>query len=180
MPPHLVTIDTKGPAGYVLAGPSDKGGIMYIYLNTQTLTGRATHHVKAGKKITLVYRDPAAGRIEAPGFVRLDPEACLYHAHRLQTAGHDRLCHYVQMVTGQPLDWYGTAWRGSNRGAYDQAHLFGRLDLTLKLFEISKAARKNLRLFWVLPESGLHPRWQLGLADAAIKIREEFDNATEE
>lgn len=135
-----------------------------------------THLCKEGKAATLLYKSPGVGRIEAPGFIRLDPEACIYHAHRLQSEGHERLDHYVKMITGRGLADFGDSWKDADRGCYEQSHLFGRLDITLKLFEVAAKAKKKISLFWVMPEAGLHPAWCCGLGDAIVRMGEEYDD----
>ena len=138
-------------------------------------TGKAKEdHLKIdpAAPFNMVYHPPGdVDRIDAPGFIRLDPESCIYHAHRVKVV-HPRLSHYVELITGESLSHWGSSWQGP-AGSYDRSHLFGRLDMSLKLLQVARERNLVCRLFWVMPEAGLHPCWQTGLGDAMVRMQQE-------
>lgn len=121
-------------------------------------------------KIALVYKDPARpAQVRAKGFVVLSVSACLYHGERVQKL-HQRTPHHVMTCIGSKSTWdvIGQLWESEDR-PYDLLHLVGRVDLTLKLLDSGVT-----KIQWEHPEAGLHPEWQLGIADMLIKLSEAY------
>jgi len=114
------------------------------------------------KPLTLVFSDGSLPKITVPGKVSLDIGATTYHADRM-TKPHARLDEMLVMVTGAPLAEHGDK-RGWGLGL---RHVVGLLDLTLKLLD------QNIGIHWAYPESALHPKWQLGLADVLLALKGE-------
>ena len=126
-------------------------------------------------KIALVYKDPAhPARVKAKGFVNLTVSACVFHGEKVQKL-HQRTPHYVMTCIGPKSSWdvIEQLWESEDR-PYDLIHLVGRVDLTLKLLESGIT-----KIQWEHPEAGLHPEWQLGIADMLIKLSEAYGKGVE-
>ena len=126
-------------------------------------------------KINLIYKDPSHPEpVQAKGFVNLTVNACVFHGEKVQKL-HQRTPHYVMTCIGPKSSWDAISqiWESENR-PHDLIHLVGRVDLTLKLLDggITK-------IQWEHPEAGLHPEWQLGLADLLIKLSEAYRKEAE-
>ena len=133
------------------------------------------------RPINLIFKDPSHPvPVEAPKFLTIRPEHCIYHAERV-TNFHHRTPELVELVVqdeeGRP-EWSCLESQltirtgGGNREAcpFEIRHLIGRIDMTLKFLDL------GIRKFhWVHPEAGLHPRWALGLADLLITLKTESE-----
>lgn len=134
------------------------------------------------RPINLIFKDhshPVCA--EATKFLKIRPEHCIYHAERV-TNLHKRTPELVELVV-QASSFGATSTilesqfrsgfaRLKDREAcpFEVKHLIGRIDMTLKFLDL------GIRKFhWVHPEAGLHPRWQLGLADLLIKLKTESE-----
>jgi hypothetical protein len=96
------------------------------------------------------------------GCVVLDIEYCIYHVDRV-IKFHDKLPDLVERVTGSEFEYADRKRRSS--WSLGMRHLVGCLDMTLKFLDAGVS-----QIAWRFPESGLHPKWQVELADVAIEL----------
>ena len=127
------------------------------------------------RPINLIFKDHSHPvYAEATKFLKLRPEHCIYHAERV-TNLHHRTPELVELVVqdeegGATWTILESQFRNREACPFEVKHLIGRIDMTLKFLDL------GIRKFhWVHPEAGLHPRWQLGLADLLIKLKTESE-----
>ena len=130
-----------------------------------------------GKSLTLIFKDPASPeRVRGVGFVTITPEIAIYHAEKVKKL-HQHTSAYVMGVIGQKSTWdvISQIW-GSGNAPFELNHLVGRVDMTLKFIDMGIN-----RIQWSHPEAGLHPAWQVEMADLLVRLarigKEESDDS---
>ena len=123
--------------------------------------GRTIDVAKCEDKINLVFGAGTHGAVNPKykNAVVLTPEVTTYHGERVSTEG----LHAKTMLIVSSIFHDFDCWK-VDRKESQFAHVFGLIDLTLKMFD------KKANVVWKHPETYLHPRYQVGLGDAAIMV----------
>lgn len=114
------------------------------------------------RPLTIVCKAPGVEDVTAKGFFLIDCEVARYHGSRIML--HAKPEEHFHPETAAVLHHV------TEHGAFplpsaNYEQVMGFIDLTLKLQDQGVTA-----IQWRHPESGLHPRHQLGLGDVAVYL----------
>lgn len=115
------------------------------------------HNVEV-KPITLVFNKTWKDSIY-PERIMITPEMSLSHFYSMNDINNYVICFFKLVVDDYP---YTVTKKNISDSALGFRHLIGLFDLSLQLL----IQKKNFG--WKYPETGLHPKYQLELAEALI------------
>lgn len=128
-----------------------------ISYKEKLLVGQSIHEVEVRPITIIVKSSELAGEIHSLERVEITPEISVYHGERVKIL-HPKTLKLAKLVLNKEQLEQPSPMR---------SHVIGLIDLTLKFQSLGAG------VMWKHPETYLHPKAQLSLADVLIALTQE-------